>query len=131
PAVLVLVSCGNDPSPPPEVAPRPSSTKVAATAEPASGLRTSFENPGGMWMPHQMAAHAAKLKEIGFRIDPAALTDPTSSVLGAIVYLGGCSGSFVSPEALVMTNHHCATGALQYSSTPEKNLLRDGFVAKA
>jgi hypothetical protein len=89
-----------------------------------------FENPGGMWMPHQVTSHAAKLKELGLQIDPAALTDPTSGVLSAVVSLGGCSASFVSPEGLLATNHHCATGALQHNSTPTTNMLKDGFLAK-
>src|SRR5262249_27318489 len=42
----------------------------------------------------------------------------------------GCSASFVSPEGLVATNHHCATGALQHNSTPTQNLLKDGWIAK-
>jgi hypothetical protein len=83
-----------------------------------------------MWMPAQMKDHAAKLKELGLQIDPAALTDPTSGVLSAVVSLGGCSASFVSPDGLVATNHHCATTALQHNSTPAANLLKDGFLAK-
>jgi hypothetical protein len=83
-----------------------------------------------MWMPHQMAAHQAKLKELGLTIDPKELTDPTSNTLSAIVSLGGCSASFVSPEGLVITNHHCAIGALQFNSKPDANLLKDGFLAK-
>jgi hypothetical protein len=83
-----------------------------------------------MWMPQQMTEHAAKLKELGLEIDPGQLADPTSKVLGAIVSLGGCSASFVSPDGLVVTNHHCVQRALQYNSTPEKNLIRDGFLAK-
>lgn len=81
-------------------------------------------------MPHQVSAHAAKLKELGLAIDPAELTDPTSGVLSAVVSLGGCSASFISPEGLVATNHHCATGALQHNSSPNANLLKDGFIAK-
>ena len=42
----------------------------------------------------------------------------------------GCSASFVSAEGLIVTNHHCVTGELQHNSTPEKNLLVDGYVAK-
>ena len=82
-------------------------------------------------MPHQIAgAHASTLKDLGLQIPPSALSDPTSGVLGAIVSLGGCSASFVSPEGLLATNHHCATGALQHNSTPQANLLEEGFLAK-
>ena len=60
---------------------------------------------------------------------PAELTDPASPLLSAVVSLGGCSASFVSPDGLIITNHHGVTGALQYNSTPEKNLLKTGFLA--
>jgi hypothetical protein len=50
--------------------------------------------------------------------------------MGAIVSLGNCTGSFVSPDGLIATNHHCVTGALQYNSTPQRNLLVDGYLAK-
>jgi len=83
-----------------------------------------------MWMPRQLGAHAAKLKELGLAIPPADLTDPTSGVLSAIVSLGGCSASFISAEGLVATNHHCATGALQHNSTPSQNLIENGWVAR-
>ena len=89
-----------------------------------------FENPGGMWMPGQMAAHGETLRALGLQYDPAALTDPTAFPLGAVVSLGGCSASFVSPEGLIVTNHHCVTRYLQTNSTPENNLLDNGFLAK-
>jgi hypothetical protein len=51
--------------------------------------------------------------------------------MGAIVSLGGCSASFVSPDGLIVTNNHCVQGALQFNSTPQKNLMEDGFLATA
>ena len=50
--------------------------------------------------------------------------------MGAIVSLGGCTASFVSPDGLIVTNHHCVTGGLQFNSTPARNLLKDGYLAK-
>ncbi len=85
----------------------------------------------GMWMPQQIPDLAARLKAMGFQGDPAAFADLTGQPMGAIVSLGGCTASFVSPEGLIATNHHCATGALQYNSTPQKNLLVDGFLARS
>jgi hypothetical protein len=41
----------------------------------------------------------------------------------------GGSGSFVSPNGLLLTNHHVARGQLQKNSTPEHNYVRDGFYA--
>src|SRR5690606_446044 len=48
----------------------------------------------------------------------------------AVVSLGGCTASFVSPEGLVATNHHCAYGAIQLNSTPDRNLLETGYNAE-
>ena len=42
----------------------------------------------------------------------------------------GGSGSFVSADGLVMTNHHVGAGALQQLSTKERDLLKEGFHAK-
>jgi hypothetical protein len=134
PVLLALAACGNAPPPvslPPPTTAMPSAAPAALAAEmPPAPAHVAFENPGGMWMPAQMAAHAAKLKELGLAIDPAQLTDPTSDTLSAIVSLGGCSASFVSPDGLVITNHHCVQGALQTNSTPDRNLIRDGYLAK-
>jgi len=84
----------------------------------------------GMWMPQQIPQLAEHLREMGFSGDPAAFADLTGQPMGAIVSLGGCSASFVSPGGLIVTNHHCAAGALQFNSTPERNLLKDGFLAR-
>lgn len=85
----------------------------------------------GMWMPMQIPSIAGRLRALGFRGDPAAFANLTGDPLGAIVWLGGCSASFVSPEGLIATNHHCVQFALQQNSTPERNLLRDGFLARS
>lgn len=41
----------------------------------------------------------------------------------------GCSGSFVSPSGLAMTNHHCVVRCVEGLSSPDKNYLRDGYLA--
>jgi hypothetical protein len=110
--------------------PAPTERAPSATAQPVADAPFRFENPGGMWTPAQLASHAELLAKIGFTIPPGALTRPTEFPLGAIVFLGGCSASFVSPDGLVVTNHHCVTSSLQYNSRPEENLLEDGFLAR-
>ncbi|WP_101926041.1 MULTISPECIES: S46 family peptidase [Luteimonas] len=84
-----------------------------------------------MWVPQQLPDIAPALRKAGLRLDPAQLADLTGDPLGAVVSLGGCTASFVSPQGLVLTNHHCAYGAIQLNSTPENNLMRDGFNAAA
>jgi hypothetical protein len=83
----------------------------------------------GMWLPSQLPSIAAQLKAAGYQGDPAALADLSKPPLNAVVSLGGCTASFVSPEGLVVTNHHCAMGAIQLNSTPQDNLIENGFVA--
>ena len=92
--------------------------------------RKAFENPGGMWMPHQLTEQVDTLKSLGVNRS-SALTDPLAYPLGAIVWLGGCSASFVSSDGLIVTNHHCAHASLQFLSTPECNLYDDGFLARS
>ena len=83
----------------------------------------------GMWMPQQIPLLGDKLVEMGLELDPAQFADLTGFPMGAIVSTGGCSAAFVSPQGLIATNHHCVYGSLQYNSTPQQNLLRDGFLA--
>ncbi len=117
------------------------STKGQGTGEPAAakravvdpnlGFRIQYANPGGMWMPMQMTlkAHVDNFKKMG-AMEATALADPLKEPLAAIVSLGGCTGSFVSADGLVVTNHHCVQGALQNNSTETENLVEHGFLAK-
>ena len=84
----------------------------------------------GMWMPKQLPEIADKLKAAGLTIDPNDISKLTEFPAAAIVSLGGCSASFVSPEGLVATNHHCAYNSIAHNSTPENDLLANGFLAK-
>ncbi|MBT2142577.1 MULTISPECIES: S46 family peptidase [unclassified Rhodanobacter] len=94
------------------------------------GLISSAHAVEGMWQPAQLPGIAATLQQHGLKLDPKTLTDLTAYPMGAIVSLGGCTASFVSPEGLVVSNHHCVYGALQLNSTPENNLIEKGFLAK-
>ncbi len=84
----------------------------------------------GMWMPQQIPAVGDELRKLGLQLDPKQFTDLTGFPMGAIVSIGGCSASFVSPEGLLATNHHCVYGALQFNSTPEKDYVANGFLAR-
>src|SRR5688572_24926093 len=83
----------------------------------------------GMWPPQQLPEIEAALKQAGLELDPAQLADLTAHPMNAIVSLGGCTASFVSPQGLAVTNHHCAYGAIQLNSSTEKNYLVTGFSA--
>ncbi|GAB1264131.1 S46 family peptidase [Aurantivibrio infirmus] len=84
----------------------------------------------GMWQPHQLPALKTQLTSLGLELDPSKLNSLDEFPMNAIVSLGGCSASFVSPKGLVVTNHHCVYGSVQFNSTPENNLLENGFLAK-
>jgi hypothetical protein len=84
----------------------------------------------GMWMPQQVPQLGDQLRKAGLQLDPKQFADLTGDPMGAIISLGGCSASFVSPQGLVVTNHHCAYGSLQFNSTPERDLITNGFLAK-
>ncbi|MDJ0879837.1 MAG: S46 family peptidase [Halieaceae bacterium] len=116
---LVLAGCSDSPAP----AEAPESPESMS----ADSGQTITE---GMWQPHQLPQIADELKSLGLELDPASMTDLTEFPLNAIVSLGGCSASFVSPEGLVITNHHCAYGSISYNSTEENNILANGFLAE-
>ncbi|QWP76409.1 S46 family peptidase [Lysobacter sp. K5869] len=93
------------------------------------GLSAPAAAVEGMWVPQQLPEIAAPLKKAGLKLDPKQLANLTGDPMGAVVSLGGCTASFVSNQGLVVTNHHCAYGAIQLNSTAQKNLMRDGFNA--
>lgn len=84
----------------------------------------------GQWQPHQLLQLKAELKKTGISIPAEKLADLRKHPMSAIVSLGGCSASFVSPQGLVVTNHHCAYGAVQRNSSATQNYIADGFLAK-
>lgn len=98
------------------------SAAVGAVSAPARAAE-------GMWVPQQLPEIAGPLKTAGLKLQAKQLADLSGDPLGAVVSLGGCTGSFVSPQGLLATNHHCAYGAIQLNSTPQKNLIVDGFNA--
>ncbi len=80
----------------------------------------------GMWTFDNFPA-AKVAKSYGFR--------PTSAFLqhlerSSLRIAGGCSASFVSPQGLVLTNHHCVVGCEDQLSTARDNLVENGFYAK-
>ncbi|GIU45783.1 S46 family peptidase [Shewanella algidipiscicola] len=93
----------------------------------SSGITIADE---GQWQPYQMPSIADKLSERGIHIAAEQLADLTQYPMNAVVGLGYCTASFVSPQGLVVTNHHCAYQAIQYNSKKEHNYIETGFLAK-
>ena len=71
------------------------------------------------------------LKKAGLRMDPLALYNPNGiSQIDAIVRVGGCTGSFVSEDGLLVTNHHCAFSFVHAISDTVNKYVDRGFLAK-
>ncbi|MEM7785073.1 MAG: S46 family peptidase, partial [Planctomycetota bacterium] len=71
------------------------------------------------------------LAEKGLELTAKQIFDSESVCLvDGICRVNGCTGSFVSPSGLIITNHHCAYRAIQSVSTTENDYLADGFQAK-
>src|SRR5918999_955794 len=86
----------------------------------------------GKWTPEQVLEHDPRwLRELGLEIPPGKLWSRESGgLLEAAVKLETCSAGFISPQGLLITNHHCAFGVLQQHSTPERDLITHGFLAR-
>src|SRR5579883_1858137 len=87
----------------------------------ASGARADE----GMWTFDNFPSAAVE-KRYGFSPSKAWL-DHTR--LSSVRLARGCSASFVSPNGLVQTNHHCAESCIEQLSTKEKNYVATGFYA--
>ncbi len=86
---------------------------------------------GGMWIPTEL--NEAEMKALGLEISTSDIFDlQNPSIKDAIIHFdGGCTGEIISPEGLILTNHHCGYGYIQSHSTLERNLLEEGFWAKS
>jgi F0F1-type ATP synthase delta subunit len=96
----------------------------------------AFAKPDeGMYMPDQISKLAIATK--GSKIKASDIYDSNGGGLSeAIVKVnigtgGHGTGEFVSPDGLILTNHHVGFDALVAKSTPAKNLGEDGFTAKS
>jgi hypothetical protein len=81
----------------------------------------------GMWTLDNLP-RAALQSDFGFQPDAAWVEKVQKS---SVRLAGGCSGSFASPDGLVLTNHHCIWRCVEQLSTTEHNYMRDGFLARA
>lgn len=105
-------------------------TAVSTLAIVSLGLGQASWADEGMWQPHQLPQLKKTLKSKGLKVPAKKISSLTQFPMNAIISLGGCTASFVSPKGLAVTNHHCAYGSIQYNSTADNNLLAKGFLAK-
>jgi hypothetical protein len=94
---------------------------------------SSLPAADGKWTPQQVREiDPVWLKKQGLEISPEKLWNPKrgTGLLAATVNVGGCSGGFVSPSGLFITNHHCLFSVLQEHSTPQNDIITNGFLAR-
>jgi hypothetical protein len=86
----------------------------------------------GQWTPQQLLQFdAAWLKKQGLELPVSRLWDPArgTGLLAATISTGGCSAGFVTNTGLFLTNHHCLFGIVQEHSSPDRDLITNGFIA--
>lgn len=92
---------------------------------------TEVSAQGGMWPPNMLKSQEEQMTSMGLEIPVSRIygEDP-KSLNNAIALFGrGCSSEIISSKGLLLTNHHCAYSQIQSLSTPERNILLDGYWA--
>lgn len=88
----------------------------------------------GMWLLMMMQEKSLtdRMKAQGLQMNPTDIYSPDKVTLKDAVGIfgSGCTGEIISQDGLVLTNHHCGFGAIQYHSTVEHDYLTNGFWAK-
>jgi hypothetical protein len=91
------------------------------------------ENHEGMWMPFKAAElNYQDMQALGLEVAADQIyNEDSASLEDAIVKLNGgqCTAEMVSPQGLMLTNHHCAYDAIASLSSEESDFLTDGFWA--
>jgi len=87
----------------------------------------------GMWVPVLIERNIEQMRQMGLNLSVEDLySDTNPSLNDAIVRFGrGCTGAFISPEGLLITNHHCGLGQIQRHSSVENDFITHGFYAQS
>ncbi len=88
----------------------------------------------GMWLINLITRNMAQMEAQGIKLTAEDIYSINhSSIKDAVVQLddGSCTAELISEKGLLLTNHHCGVEAIQLHSTPEHNLLKDGFFARS
>lgn len=85
----------------------------------------------GMWIPILLEQlNMKEMQTMGLKLTAEDIYSINqSSLKDAIVNFGGCTASMISPDGLLLTNHHCGYGRIQSHSSVENNYLKNGFWA--
>ncbi|MDO5341167.1 MAG: S46 family peptidase [Bacteroidia bacterium] len=88
----------------------------------------------GMWLPYSLNNQSLQeMQRLGCQLTAEQIFNLNQpSVKDAIVQFGGgCTGELISPEGLLLTNHHCGLSYVQKHATVEHDYLTNGFWAKS
>ena len=100
----------------------------------AAVLTLQAQADEGMWLLQLMQQqHSIDLmKKQGLKLEASDIYNPDGvSLKDAVgIFGGGCTGEIISPDGLVLTNHHCGYSAIQRHSSVEHDYLTDGFWAQ-
>ncbi|WP_302431420.1 S46 family peptidase [uncultured Alistipes sp.] len=85
----------------------------------------------GMWLPSLISERIDDMRSKGFRLTAEDIYSINQASMkdAVVLFDGGCTGELVSPEGLLLTNHHCGYDAIQRHSTVEHDYLTHGFWA--
>ena len=85
----------------------------------------------GMWLPSLISQRIGDMQAKGFTLTAEDIYSINQASLkdAVVLFGGGCTGELISPEGLLLTNHHCGYGQIQRHSSVEHDYLRDGFWA--
>ena len=87
----------------------------------------------GMWIPLFLKKlNETEMKSLGMKISAEDIYSANRSGIkdAVVLFGGGCTGEVVSPEGLLLTNHHCGYSVIAEHSTIENNILENGFFAR-
>lgn len=86
----------------------------------------------GMWLPSLVSHRIHDMRAKGFRLTAEDIYSINKASMkdAVVLFGGGCTGELVSPEGLLLTNHHCGYGAIQRHSSVENDYLTHGFWAR-
>lgn len=98
-----------------------------------SALSVKVRADEGMWLlPLLDKLNIGTMTEMGLKLSAEDIYSVNKACVkdAVVIFGGGCTGEIVSPEGLLLTNHHCGYGSIQSHSSVEHDYLADGFWAR-
>ena len=85
----------------------------------------------GMWLPSLISQRIGDMQAKGFKLTAEDIYSVNQASLkdAVVLFARGCTGELISPDGLLLTNHHCGYAQIQKHSSVEHDYLKDGFWA--